>query len=199
MANKLKMNVLTIGNQDFEIHDESAHDRIDEFGNVPFITLEEDADLELPVHMINDEEVDEESTWSSSKIQNEISEALQANIQTIQNKITEALTWKPATETALLGYVWCDIPSDAKEIFLDARVTSGSAGWNSIGFHLPINDSLFNANQIHDFVNHYSSTNDGFAKIGIRLNGNTKQVALRQMWNGNSLVTASVYWGVYYR
>ncbi len=199
MANRIKMNVLTVGNQDFEIHDEAAHGRIDEFGNVPFITHEEDAELELPVNTIRDDEVDEESTWSSNKIQNEISEALQANIQAMESKITEALTWKYATETALLGYVWCDIPSDAKEIFLYARITSGSAGNNSIGFHLPIDDILFYSGQIHDFVNHYSSTIDGYAKIGIRMNGNTKQVALRQLWNGTSLVTGNTYWRVFYR
>ncbi len=199
MANRIKMNVLTVGNQDFEIHDEAAHGRIDEFGNVPFITHEEDAELELPVNTIRDDEVDEESTWSSNKIQNEISEALQANTQAIESKITEALTWKPATETALLGYVWCDIPSDAKEIFLDAHIPV-NAGWNSVVFQLPIVNSLFNADQVHDFVNHYTEANDGFAKIGIRLNGNTKQVALRQLWISNSsLVTSSTYWRVFYR
>lgn len=71
MSNIMKK--LIINDGEFEIVDESARNQIEDItNNLPYVTYDEDVELQLPVTTINDSETAANSTWSSQKISAEI-------------------------------------------------------------------------------------------------------------------------------
>lgn len=63
----------------------------DQLNNTPYLEYEEDDDFTLPIHTINDEEISNDSTWSSTKI-NEIKEDVE--------DLTSATVYQELTESA---------------------------------------------------------------------------------------------------
>ncbi len=195
--NKIKMNVLTIGNQDFEIHDESAHDRIDEFGNVPFITLEEDADLELPVHRINDEEVDEESTWSSSKISSELEEGigdLEEDISGLETQIRNIKDWTVAG--TYTGRESVNV-SRFKELMILIQIIEDSTRYVKIPVFLPVTGDVFTLNKYTVITYAWTSFSDGYTAFKCSATDpSTFMIELHGAYNQTNDITSTAKWTI---
>ena len=148
--------------------------------NVPFITAEEDADMQLPVQTINDETVSLNSTWSS-------------------DKISDFGTWKTVNNN-LLGEVWCELPSYATAVFVKVNVVFEPSYRNAIPLLIPIinGDTFPNAAE-QGWVNMYGTTNDGYMRVITTNDNGTRKIKLLRVYNGTTDVLETTYWSVYCR
>lgn len=129
---------------------------------------------------------------------------LYQQIVDLDNYYNEKLTWKSTQESDFQGPEFHRVPDGAKEVYvlIWIRWTSGSndSQKTSIGFHLPINDSLFvSSADLVGHVNHWSSTNDGFVRLRLVKNNEGYHIKIYNVYQGNTDVTNSTYWRILYR
>lgn len=122
----------------------------------------------------------------------------------METSINNRLTWKSTQEADYKGTDFHTIPSGAKEIYVVIwiRWISGNANSQktSIGFHIPVNDSLFvsSANLV-GHVNHWTKTNDGFVRLRLVKNNEGYFVKIYNVYQGDTDVTNTCYWRILYR
>lgn len=122
----------------------------------------------------------------------------------LENAVNDKLTWKSVQEADYQGADFHAIPAGAKEIYVVIwiRWTSGSdnSQKTSIGFHLPVNDTLFvSSASLIGHVNHWTKTNDGFVRLRLVKNNEGYFVKVYNVYQGDTDVTNTCYWRILYR
>jgi len=124
-------------------------------------------------------------------------------IQKIDTKYNDKLTWKSVQEADYQGTDFHAIPAGAKEIYVVIwiRWTAGdNSQKTSIGFHIPVNDTLFvSSASLVGHVNHWTKTNDGFVRLRLVKNNEGYFVQIYNVYQGDTDVTNSAYWRILYR
>ena len=125
-------------------------------------------------------------------------------ITDLDTAVNNKLTWKSVQEADYQGSEFHRIPDDAKEIYvlIWIRWTSGSENSQktSIGFLLPVNDSLFvSSASLVGHVNHWTKTNDGFVRLRLVKNNEGYHIKIYNVYQGDTDVTNTCYWRILYR
>jgi hypothetical protein len=121
----------------------------------------------------------------------------------METSINNRLTWKSVQEADYQGTGFHAIPRDAKEIYVVIWirwVSTGNTQKTSIGFHIPIEDSLWvSSASLIGHVNHWTKTNDGFVRLRLVKNNDGRFVKIHNVYQGDTDVTNSAYWRILYR
>lgn len=125
-------------------------------------------------------------------------------ITDLETAVNNKLTWKSVQEADYQGADFHAIPAGTKEIYVAIwiRWTSGSdnSQKTSIGFHLPVNDTLFvSSASLIGHVNHWTKTNDGFVRLRLVKNNEGYFVKVYNVYQGDTDVTNTCYWRILYR
>lgn len=124
-------------------------------------------------------------------------------ISALSNSVNNKLTWKSVQETDYQGADFHHIPNGAKEIYVVIWIkwiSTGNTQKTSIGFHIPIEDSIFvSSASLVGHVNHWTKTNDGFVKLRLIKNNEGYFVKIYSVYQGDTDVTNSAYWRILYR
>ncbi len=113
------------------------------------------------------------------------------------------LTWKSVQAADYQGSEFHAIPAGAKEIYVVIWIrwlSTGNTQKTSIGFHLPVEDSLFvSSASLVGHVNHWTKTNDGFVRLRLVKNNEGYFVKIYNVYQGDTDVTNTCYWRILYR
>lgn len=124
-------------------------------------------------------------------------------ITDLESAVNNKLTWKSVQESDYQGADFHVIPAGAKEIYVVIWIrwiAGDNSQKTSIGFHIPVNDSLFvsSANLV-GHVNHWTKTNDGFVRLRLVKNNEGYFVKIYNVYQGDTDVTNTCYWRILYR
>lgn len=121
----------------------------------------------------------------------------------METSINNKLTWKSVQEADYQGTDFHHIPDGAKEIYVVIWIRwipTGTTQKTSIGFHIPVNDSLFvSSASLVGHVNHWTKTNDGFVRLRLVKNNEGYFVKIYNVYQGDTDVTNTCYWRILYR
>lgn len=113
--------------------------------------------------------------------------------------IMDLLTWKKIeTKT---GRVDMDVPFEAKELFITAQILYTSTLYYHVNWHLVVTPEIFrNDGKETININYYPDNSYGYAAVGTRIVlPKQKKIKLTTANTGNTDVTSSTVWTVYYR
>lgn len=114
-------------------------------------------------------------------------------------KINDLLTWKKiGTNTASVDM---DVPAEAKELFVTVQVTHSSTVYYHVNMHLVCCDELFRSDGKEAYsINYYGTDSNGYVSVSTRVVIPTaRKIKLTSASTGNTDVTSSTVWTVYYR
>lgn len=114
-------------------------------------------------------------------------------------EIIDLLTWKKIGTST--GRVDMDVPYAAKELFITAQITYTSTLYYHINMHLVCCAELFRSDgkEVQN-INYYPSDTYGYIAVSTRVVLPTaRKVKLASANTGNTDVTSSTVWTVYYR
>lgn len=124
-------------------------------------------------------------------------------ITDLETAVNNKLTWKSVQEADYQGTDFHRIPDGAKEIYVVIWIRwipTGTTQKTSIGFHIPVNDSLFvSSASLVGHVNHWTKTNDGFVRLRLVKNNEGYFVKIYNVYQGDTDVTNTCYWRILYR
>ena len=114
-------------------------------------------------------------------------------------KLTDLLTWKKIGTST--GRVDMDVPFEAKELFITAQITYTSTLYYHANMHLVVAPENFRSDGKETInVNYYPNDSYGYFAVGTRIVLPTqKKIKLTSANTGNTDVTSSAVWTVYYR
>ena len=128
---------------------------------------------------------------------------LDKQITDLESAVNNKLTWKSVQEADYQGTAFHRIPDGAKEIYVVIWirwVSTGNTQKTSIGFHIPVEDTLFvSSASLVGHVNHWTKTNDGFVRLRLVKNNDGYFVKIYNVYQGDTDVTNSTYWRILYR
>lgn len=129
--------------------------------------------------------------------------SLYSEITRLDQYYSDKLTWKSVQEADYQGTDFHRIPDGAKEIYVVIWirwVSTGNTQKTSIGFHIPVEDTLFvSSASLVGHVNHWTKTNDGFVRLRLVKNNEGYFVKIYNVYQGDTDVTNSTYWRILYR
>lgn len=179
--NRIKMNVLTIGNQDFEIRDEAAHSRIDE--------------LDIPA--INDEETGADSLWSSSKISSDLEEGigdLEEDISGLETQIRNIKNW--AVAGTYTGRESVDV-SRFKELMILIQILEDSTRYVKVPVFLPVTGDIFTLGKYTVITYAWTSFSDGYTAFKCSATDpSTFMIELHGAYNQTNDITSTAKWTI---
>lgn len=131
------------------------------------------------------------TAWGS-RVKNASSSAAYAEIK-------DLLTWKKIGTST--GRVDMDVPAEAKELFVTVQVTHSSTVYYHVNMHLVCCDELFRSDGKEAYsINYYGADSNGYVSVSTRVVIPTaRKIKLTSASTGNTDVTSSTVWTVYYR